>query len=68
MKPSIDPEDLVRRFNEDEAARRNYEQKPELRHLLRPDSPLPGEVLDYLDWLEAEREFREIPCIGRLVP
>ncbi len=67
MKPSIDPEDLVRRFNEDEAAWRNYGRKLELRHMLRPDSPLPEEVLDYLDWLEAERECREIPCIGRVI-
>ncbi len=68
MKPSIDAEDLVHRFNEDEVAWRNYAHKRELRHLLRPDSPLPEEVLDYLDWLEAERECRETSCIGRLMP
>ncbi|MGB7541570.1 MAG: hypothetical protein WBM28_06085 [Burkholderiales bacterium] len=62
------PEDPVRRFNEDEAAWRNYGRKRELRHLLRPDSSLPEETLDYLDWLEAERECREIPRLGRLMP
>lgn len=59
MKPSNDPGNLVRRFNEDEAVWRNYEHKRALRHLLRPDSPLPEDALDYLDWLEAERECRE---------
>ncbi len=68
MKPSLDPENMVRQFNEDEAAWRNYEHKRELRHRLRPDSPLPEETLDHLDWLEAERECREMPCIGRLMP
>ena len=68
MKQFIDPEYLVRRFNEDEAAWRNYEYKRALRHLLRPNSPLPEETLDYLDWLEAERECQEMPCIGRLMP
>ena len=64
MKPIVDPRELARRFNEDEAVRRCYEHKLELRRLLGSRSPLTEEVLDDLDWLEAERECRETRCIG----
>lgn len=64
MKPTIDSQELVRRFNEDEAVWRCYEHKRELRRLLGSRSPLPEEVLDDLDWLEAERECRVTRAIG----
>ena len=68
MKPTVDPRELARRFNEDEAVWRCYEHKRELRRLLGPRSPLPEEVLDDLDWLEAEQERRVIRRIGRPIP
>ncbi len=68
MKPTIDPQTLAHRFNEDEAVWQSYERKRELRRLLGPDSKLPEEILDYLDWLEANRECRKTRCIGKLVP
>ncbi len=64
MRPTVDPRELARRFNEDEAVWRCYEYKRELRRLLGSRSPLPEEVLDNLDRLEAERECREVRCIG----
>lgn len=65
MKPFIDPQELARRFNEDEAVWRRYRQKCGLRRLLGSPSQLPEEVLDRLDWLDAERECRETRCVGR---
>jgi hypothetical protein len=60
-------QELARRFNEEEAVWRCYERKRELRKLLGSRSPLPEETLDYLDWLEAERECRATRCSGKLV-
>lgn len=64
MKPVIDPQELARRFNEDEAVWRRLAAKRRVRRLLGSRSPLPEDVLDRLDWLEAERECRETRCIG----
>jgi len=64
MRPFIDPENLIRRFNEDEAVWRNYERLRALRRLLRPDSPLPADTLDYLDWLEAFAATKSIRSDG----
>lgn len=68
MSLSNDPQELARRFNEDEAVWRRYRQKRELRRLLGSPSPLPEEVLDDLDWLEAERECRTTPCVRKPIP
>ena len=68
MNTTADPQELARRFNADEAVWQRYEQKRGSRRLLGKDSPLTEEVLDYLDWLEAERERQETRCIGRLMP
>ena len=68
MKPTIDSQELARRFNEGEAVWRCYEHKRELRRLLGSRAPLLEEVLDDLDWLEAERERRVIRRIGRPIP
>lgn len=65
MKLFIEPQELARRFNEDEAVWRRYEQKRGLRRLFGSRSLLPEEVLDGCDWLEAERECREVRYIGR---
>lgn len=65
MKSFIEPQELVRRFNEDKAVWRRYHQKRGLRRLFGSRSLLPEEVLDDCAWLEAERECREKPYIGR---
>jgi hypothetical protein len=66
MTPFIDSQELARRFNEDEAVWRRYQQNRRLRRLRGLQTPLPEEVLDALDWLEAERECQKTPRIGRL--
>lgn len=58
----------VRRFNEDEAVWRCYEDKRELRRLFGSRCPLSEDVLDYLDWKEAERECRPIRAIAFFLP
>jgi hypothetical protein len=62
MKPISDTQENVRRFNEDEAVWRRFEQKRLLRD---PFSALPEEVLDEIDWREAERECRQLRYAGR---
>jgi hypothetical protein len=59
---------LARRFNEDEAVWRCYEHKRALRKLLRSRTPLPEDILDYLDWQAAERECREVRAVGFFHP
>lgn len=67
IKAFIDSQELVRRFNEDEAMWRRYRQKGELRRLRGSSNPLSEEALDRFDWLEAERECREKRYVaGRL--
>ena len=65
MKPISDTQENVRHFNEDEAVWRRFEQKRLLRD---PFSALPEEVLDEIDWREAERECRELRYAGRPLP
>ncbi|MBY0248114.1 MAG: hypothetical protein K2Q17_10655 [Nitrospiraceae bacterium] len=67
MNSSIDPQELVRRFNDDEEVWRRYCQRRELRRVRWSSSPLPDEILDHLDWLEAERQDRVVFCIGKVV-
>jgi len=64
MKPHSDPQELARRFNEDEAVWRSFERKRVLRRLRRSRSPLPEKVLDDLDWQAAERECRQVRAVG----
>ena len=68
MKAMIEAQELARRFNEDEAVRRSYEHKRELRRLLGSRTPLPEDILDYLDWQEAERECRAVRAVGFFHP
>jgi hypothetical protein len=56
MKAMVEAQELARRFNEDEAVWRTFEKKRALRKLLGSNTPLPEEILDWLDWQEAERE------------
>ncbi|MEO8352821.1 MAG: hypothetical protein ABI680_13890 [Chthoniobacteraceae bacterium] len=64
MNPFTRSHELALRFNEREAVRQCYERKRALRKLLGSRRPLSEETLDYLDWLEAERECRRTDCIG----
>jgi hypothetical protein len=68
VKPMIEAQELARRFNEDEAVWRSYEHKRELRRLLGSCSPLPEDILDYLDWQAAERECRALRAVGFFHP
>lgn len=56
MKPFVDSQELANNFTEDEAVRRRYQQKRGLRLLCGSSRLFPDEVLDRLDWLQAERE------------
>jgi hypothetical protein len=62
---TYDPQELARRFNEDEAVWKSFASKKQLRALLGPRFPLTDEEADKLDWLAAERENRPLSCIGR---
>lgn len=65
MKSFIGPQELARRFNEDEAVWRRYCLKRGL-HRLRGSSLLfPEDFLDRLDWLESEGECRERRYVER---
>jgi hypothetical protein len=63
-----DPQELARRFNEDEAVWRRYQEKrKERRRRFRLRSPLGETLLDQLDWLAAERETRPVRAIGKWI-
>lgn len=64
MTLSVNSQELASRFNEDEAVWHRYEKKRRLRRLLGLQTPIPEEVLDALDWFEAERACREKRYIG----
>ena len=68
MKAMIEAQELARRFNEDEAVWRYYEHKRALRQLPGSRSPLPEDILDYLDWQAAERECRAARAVGFFHP
>jgi hypothetical protein len=46
----------------------SYEHKRVLRRLLGSRSPLPEDILDYLDWQAAERECRAVRAVGFFHP
>jgi len=68
MKSMIQDHEVARFFNEDEAVWRAFEHKRELRQLLGWRLPFAEHILDYLDWLEAEREARPVRAIGFFLP
>lgn len=61
-------QELARRFNEDDAVWRAYENRRRQRLLKRVESLLSDAIVDELDWIEAEREARTIRCVGRVFP
>ncbi len=60
-----DSRELARRFNEDETVWRRYEYRRSLRIRLGIESLDFDEVLDELEWIEAERECRQTRCVGQ---
>ena len=66
--PNHDPQELARQFNEDEAVWRCFEERRWLRQLLGSTSEQTEKMLDDLDWLEAEREVREVRAVGKSPP
>jgi len=68
VNPMIETQELARRFNEDEAVWRAFEEKRALPRLLGSDTPLSEHILDYLDWQAAERECRAVSAVGVFHP
>ena len=68
MDQMADSQELARRFNEDESVWRRYEFRRRLRLRLGLKSLLEDKALDELDWIEAERECRQIWCVGEKFP
>jgi hypothetical protein len=64
----IASQEIARRLNEDEALWQNYQHKRALRRMLGSPSPLPEDILDYLDWQEAHRECHVVRAVGLLLP
>ena len=67
MKPFTDPQEIARRFNEDESVWREYTRLRRLRRRCKLGVALPGDLLDRLDWLTAERKGRIVRCIGKVL-
>jgi len=64
MTPISDTQEFARRFNQEEAIWRRFQEKRLARRSPRGDSHLPESVLDHLDWLEAEREIRTTRAVA----
>ena len=64
MTSTINSQELARRFNQEEAVWRRYEEIREARRRSGKDSTLSEEAQDRLDWLKAERECRTVRAIG----
>ncbi len=61
-----DVQENVRRFNQEEAVWRRYQEKREQRRRrFRLRSKIAEELLDGLDWFAAEREMRRSDCVGK---
>jgi hypothetical protein len=65
MKGLPDNQEIALRFNEEEAMWLRFQQKRLARRLLEADSSLPGNILDRLDWTEAQRETRMTRAIAQ---
>ena len=68
MNTTADPQELARRFNENETVWRTFERKRERRRTLGSRAPFSELALDDLDWAEAERECGEVRCVGKFMP
>jgi len=64
MKPLVETQELARRFNEDEAVWRRFEHRRSQRDSA---SPLSEEILDEIDWREAEQKCSQTRCVGFLL-
>jgi hypothetical protein len=64
MRAMMETQELARLFNEDEAVWRCYHRKRASRAWLDSRLPLAEHILDYFDWLAAERECRQVRAIG----
>ena len=62
-----DLQESIRQFNEEEAIWRCFEQTRKQRSALALGLKSRTALLDYLDWIEAEQECREIRGIGKLI-
>ncbi len=62
MKPLSDTQEIARRFNEDEAVWRRFEEKRRVRDSA---SSLSDELLDEIAWRESEQECRQTRCVGK---
>ncbi len=61
-----DVQENVRRFNQEEAVWRRYQEKREQRRRrFRLRSKIAEELLDRLDWFTAGREMRRSDCVGK---
>ncbi|MGI9067210.1 MAG: hypothetical protein ACR2HX_12515 [Pyrinomonadaceae bacterium] len=65
MKPLSDTQEIVRRFNEEEMIYQRFQQKRLARRLSEVASPLPENILDCLELMEAEREARVTQAVAR---
>lgn len=65
MKPFIGPQELARRFNEDDTVWCRYQQKRGLDRFRGSSRLFTEEALDRINWLEAEGECRERRYVGR---
>ena len=64
-----DVQENVRRFNQEEAVWRRYQEKRKRRRRrFRLRSKVAEELLDRLDWFAAEREMQRSDCIGKTLP
>lgn len=61
-------QDLVQKFNDDEAVWRASDARKRLREILGTKYPLTAEIADMLDWQRAERCARPLRAIGRALP
>ena len=68
MNPTIETQELARRFNEDEVVWRCYEQKRVSRRLPGARPSAAEDILDDLDWQAAERECRMVRAVGSFHP
>ena len=60
-----DAQELARAFNEEEAVWRSFAEKRLYHWLLHSSSLVPDDLLDALDWAEAEPEQRPVRAIAQ---
>ena len=65
MTPISDTQEFARRFNEEEAIWRRFQEKRLARRLLEADSQMPESILDHFDWLEAECKIRTTRAVAQ---